>query len=106
MKKIILATAVLTMLSGCAAIDKQITSKETLQKKASQALGVTADTIEISNIEGNFGQVDFNATVNNTVYQCYYTTGVAVKSDAICNTKNGESVDNSCNALLSAAGKC
>lgn len=53
-------------------------------------------------------KVTFNATFNKRVFQCYYTGGVIITSDAICSATDGKAMPatSQCNALLKAAGKC
>ncbi|WP_417519384.1 hypothetical protein [Marinobacter sp.] len=104
----------ITLLSGCGIIEKKVATEETLQEKASLAIGVEPKTINISNVKSGLEKVTFDAESNNSKYSCYYTTVIMVKSDAICKKmeinkdKEPSKIEKSdqCNALLEAAGKC
>ncbi len=110
----VITISTLVVLSGCGMIDENLVSQETLQDKASYAIGATPEKITISDINSDISKVTFNATANDTLYRCYYTTAIAVKSDAVCTKMNGETGETTsndtqakqCNALLKAAGQC
>ncbi len=114
LKLIITSVAALTILSGCGLLDKTTTSNATLQDKASYAIGAMPNDINISNVRAGLDKVVFHAEANDSLYRCYYTTAVAIKSDAVCTKMDGETTGTSsnepqaaqCNALLKAAGRC
>lgn len=114
LKLIAVCSIALTVLSGCGIIEKQIASNESLQEKAAFAIGTQPSNISISNVQSGLEEITFDADANGSQYKCYYTTVIAVKSDAICRkmgaktdpkTKTEES-QGECNALLKAAGRC
>lgn len=109
--KIIIAAIAITILSGCAALEKKTVKDESLQKKASLAIGVSPENIKVSNVQGGLEKITFDAEANGSEYSCYYTTALIVKSDALCTkfdvSKNTSSQNKEqCDALSSAAGKC
>lgn len=126
MKKlpVLLASLTVLLLTGCAAIDKATTSEATLLDKAEFATGINASQLSVvpGSVQGTFDSVEYKVqTKKGQIYRCYYTSMVAVKSDAICtaisddgapvankkkNQKNNKSSDQDCNALLRAAGRC
>ncbi|MDD9178013.1 MULTISPECIES: hypothetical protein [Aliivibrio] len=95
-------------MSGCSIIDNNIKVDKDLQKKAAFALGTTPEKIKITNRGADIMKVTFNATFKKRVFQCYYTGGVIITSDAICSATDGKAMPatSQCNALLKAAGKC
>jgi len=114
LKLITACSVALTVLSGCGIIEKQVASEESLQQKASFAIGTQPSNISITNVQSGLEKITFDAEANGSQYSCYYTTVIAVKSDAICK-KMGAQTDpkptteesqGECNALLKAAGRC
>ncbi|EEP5037173.1 hypothetical protein HBY97_004586 [Salmonella enterica] len=114
LKLIAACSVALTVLSGCGIIEKQVASDESLQEKAAFAIGTQPRNIAISNVQSGLEKITFDAEANGSQYSCYYTTVIAVKSDAICK-KMGAQADTKpateesqgeCNALLKAAGRC
>ncbi|MEL0628856.1 hypothetical protein [Psychromonas aquatilis] len=107
--KIITAAIVMATLSGCAVLEKNTVEESSLQAKASMALGVKPENINVSNIQGGLQKITFDAVANGNEYSCYYTTALIVKSDALCtefgSTEKEDKVSQ-CDALSSAAGKC
>ncbi len=75
---------------------------ETLQDRASFALGVDKSKVKISNRENNGIKINFIATVGKKQNRCYVTSSVGVVSDAIC-SGGGKTT---CNDLLRKAGIC
>lgn len=115
LKNIAICATVLTVLSGCGIIEKQITSEDSLKEKASFAIGVEPQTIAISNVQSGLEKVTFDANVNQSRYSCYYTTVLASESDAICRKISAandtpkptkKETNSECNDLLKAAGRC
>ena len=104
-KSITVAMAI-TILSGCAALEKNTVSEKSLQEKASLSIGTDPENIKVSNIQGSLEKITFDATANGSQYSCYYTTVVIVKSDALCTKFDGDKKVSQCDALSSAAGNC
>jgi Tfp pilus assembly protein PilV len=96
------------ILSGCSVIDNNTRDNTSIQRKAAFALGTSADKIRIENRTADLMKVEFDAIYKGRRFQCYYTGGVLVTSDAICSATDGKRIPSSanCNALLKAAGKC
>lgn len=93
-------------LSGCAALEKNTVTENSLKDKASTSIGTKPENIKVSNIQGGLEKITFDATANGSEYSCYYTTALIVKSDAICSKLDGNKKVSQCDALSSAAGKC
>jgi hypothetical protein len=106
MKKVAILFAAMA-LTACGTIDNAVRSDESIQQKAAFALGTTPDKVTITNRTSELGTVRFNATTNDRMFQCYYTT-VGVTSDVLCSPTDGggPAAGAQCNALLKAAGKC
>ncbi|EGU31297.1 hypothetical protein VII00023_22979 [Vibrio ichthyoenteri ATCC 700023] len=106
MKKI-LPLIIITLLSGCGAIDNAVRNDSSIQEKTAFALGTTAEKITIENRKGDLMAVRFNAKYAGRVYQCYYTSA-GITSDVLCSPTDGKAMPTSqqCNALLKAAGRC
>lgn len=135
----LLCAAALLSLTGCAAIDKATTSEATLLDKAELATGIEASQLSVvpGSVQGTLDAVEYKVqTKKGRVYRCYYTSMVAVKSDALCTaiSKDGQAQkaaktqkalkkttetqkttkqskpatesSSECNALLRAAGRC
>lgn len=122
MHKLTLAAlaAAIVSLTGCAAIDKATTSEATLLDKAEFATGIEASQLSVvpGSVQGSLDAVEYKVkTKKGQVYRCYYTSMIAVKSDAVCTavSKGGKAeqaarkrkaANGECNALLRAAGRC
>ncbi|HGS4477205.1 TPA: hypothetical protein ACMDNN_003360 [Vibrio cholerae] len=114
LKFVAACSVALTVLSGCGIIEKQVASDESLQEKAAFAIGTQPSNISISNVQSGLEKITFDADANGSQYSCYYTTVIAVKSDAICKKMGPktapkptmEESQGECNALLKAAGRC
>lgn len=106
MKNVAILLAAVT-LTACGTIDNAVRSDESIQQKAAFALGTTPDKVVITNRTSEIGSVKFNATTNDRVFQCYYTTA-GITSDVLCSPTDGgaPAPGAACNALLKAAGKC
>ncbi|CAH0526660.1 hypothetical protein [Vibrio hippocampi] len=107
MKKYIALIGIL-MFTGCSIIDNNTRDNLSLQKKAAFALGTSANNVKIENRTADIIKVEFDAIYKGRRFQCYYTGGVIVTSDAICSATDGKGMPAgaNCNALLKAAGKC
>ncbi len=74
-----------------------------LAKRTAFSIGLDESQFTITDVEKGFLRTDFRVRANNgNQYRCYMTGALIVSSDVLC-SKNGEQ---SCNALLKAAGKC
>lgn len=116
-------------LTGCGAIAQKMTSNEDLLDKAEFATGIEAKNLTVipNSVHGELDAVHFKVKTNKgATYRCYFTSAIAVTSDAVCtkigakeevkstknvNAKNagkksGKSQSSDCNALLRAAGRC
>ncbi|WP_349969918.1 hypothetical protein [Pseudomonas caspiana] len=111
-------TAVL-LLQGCGMIASKTVSDSGLQEKAAVTLNTTPEKVRIFDKRAEIDSVKFKAQTNKGVYNCYYTTFVALDSDTLCSgpvegsaqqTGNQApapaSAPANCNALLKAAGRC
>nr|WP_086939689.1 hypothetical protein [Thaumasiovibrio occultus] len=107
MKKYLALCGVL-LLSGCSVIDNSTRDDSSIQQKAAFALGTSADKITIENRSADFMKVSFDAIYDGRRFQCYYTGGLIVTSDALCSPTDGEGMPagRNCNALLKAANQC
>ena len=111
---IVISCSLAWSLSGCGMLSAQITSEDTILDKAETATGIAKTNLKIvpGSIESSLDAVNFKATDHNgNLYKCYFTSAIAVTSDAICSklTKDGKEEPTNkgnCNALLKAAGKC
>lgn len=115
-------------LTGCGAISQKMTSNEDLLDKAEFATGIEAKNLTVipNSVHGELDAVHFKVKTNKgATYRCYFTSAIAVTSDAVC-TKIGakdeaknaktekaakkagknQSQSSDCNALLRAAGRC
>ncbi|GAB2657937.1 hypothetical protein [Vibrio panuliri] len=107
MKKIIIMLGLLS-LSGCSVIDNNTRDDYSIQRKAAFALGTSADQVKIEHRTADLMKVEFDAIYKKRRFQCYYTGGVVVTSDAVCSPTDGKGMPTgaSCNGLMKAAGKC
>lgn len=100
--------------SGCGMISGAIVSDEELLDKAETATGIARSNLSIvsESKDPSIDAVNYQVTDREgNLYKCYYTSIVAVDSDAICTkiSKDGTAQpanSGNCNALLRAAGKC
>ena len=108
--------AILATLTACGTISSKTTSEATMIDKAETATGVCASELSIvpNSVTSSMDAVNYRVKdTRGNEYKCYFTSVVAVTSDAIC-TKLGASNGNhakkqnnpNCNALLQAAGRC
>lgn len=104
-KSIIVASSLIFMISTCIASDMNTK----LQEKTSQQIEKDPRKINISNIKKSFGKVVYDAEIEGSKYNCYYTTSLVAESDSLCHSTNYEKTEKkqaSCNALTRAAGQC
>ncbi|WP_108653165.1 type 2 periplasmic-binding domain-containing protein [Dongshaea marina] len=112
MKRVIILGLLSFAMVGCGTIDNQIATTQSIQSKTADAIGVTPGDIKIFNREGRMESVHYEAMAHGAHYRCYYSTAVLFGSDALCTKmddgkgKHASHKSKSCNALLSAAGRC
>lgn len=114
MKRVIILGVLSLAIAGCGTIDNQFASTQSIQEKTADAIGVSPGEITILNREGRLESVHYEAVAHGDHYRCYYSTAVPVVfgSDALCTKMDGGKAKHaarksqSCNALLSAAGRC
>lgn len=114
--KILASITVLVTLTACGTISSKTTSEATMIDKAETATGVRASELSIvpNSVTSSMDAVNYRVKdTRGNEYKCYFTSVVAVTSDAVCtklgasNNGRGQSSNNSnCNALLQAAGRC
>lgn len=78
-------------LTGCGAISQKMTSNEDLLDKAEFATGIEAKNLTVipNSVHGELDAVHFKVKTNKgATYRCYFTSAIAVTSDAVC-TKIG-----------------
>ena len=89
-------------------------------EKAEFATGISADKLKIveGSVSGSLDAVNYKVKARNgQVYRCYFTSAIAVTSDALCTPidstgkafraqKKKDAKEGRCNALLRAAGRC
>lgn len=109
MKKVLLTVALasMTLLGGCAVVDNEQRDDYSIQRKAAQALGTSADKVQIKNRTADLVKVEFDAVFNKRTFSCYYTGGVVLTSDVICAPTDGKALPQSaCGSLQKALGQC
>lgn len=102
------------LMSGCGMISEQITSEDTILDKAETATGVAKENLTIveGSVDSSIDAVNFKVQdKQGNIYKCYFTSAVAITSDAICSQISADGKvkpanKGNCNALLKAAGKC
>jgi len=113
----LLLITVAGVTTGCASV---AVGDDVLVQRTSFALGVNPDQFTISDRTDSGVRTDYRVhTKSGKNYACYVTGTISVTgrivSDAVCSasgsgskatSKESKSNDTSCNALLSAAGKC
>lgn len=110
MKKFTIYTLICVALCGCGYIKKPFVSNESLLDKAEMATGIDQSNLRIvqDSVVSEVDSVHFKVKDNKgNTYRCYFTSIVAVDSDAVC-TKLGANGNETqkCNAVYKAAGKC
>lgn len=122
-KKLALSTLTLCAalsLTACGHIQKEISSEATMLEKAEFATGISADRLKIvdGSVTGSLDAVNYKVKARNgKVFRCYFTSAIAITSDAICTPidstgkafdeqKKKTAKEGGCNALLRAAGRC
>ena len=82
----LVAGAVLS-LTACGHIQKEISSEADMLDKAEFATGIDARNLRIveGSVSGSIDSVNYKVKAKNgQVYRCYFTSALAVTSDAIC----------------------
>lgn len=115
---IITALSALT-LSGCGHISKNFVSEDTLIDKAEFATGIDASRLSVvkGSVKPELDSIHYQVkTKGGATYRCYFTSAIAITSDAVCKKigskgkdpvkKNRQKDAEGCNALLKAAGRC
>ena len=114
--------ALVCSLYGCGHVSNTVLTDEILLDKAEMATVVRQSELTLIKREGSIDSVEYSVeTKDGDVYRCYFTSLVAINSDAVCkkiNTskkfkgtkssikQNSKKENQKCNALLKAAGKC
>lgn len=115
MNKILLAVTALSAtlaLTSCGHVSNAVLSDDTLLEKAEFATGIDRDSLTLDSRSGSLDSVEYTVKASNGAkFRCYFTSAVAITSDAICqeissNGKKKSKKTGNCNALLKAAGKC
>lgn len=92
----------------------KVVSDDSLREKAAESLNTTPEKVRVFDKHGEIDSVKFKAQTNKGVYNCYYTTAVALDSDTLCSgpiDSSSSKADSAapqanCNALLKAAKRC
>lgn len=108
--------AIATILTACGSISSKTTSEATMIDKAETATGVRASELSVvpGSVTSSMDAVNYRVKdTRGNEYKCYFTSIVAVTSDAVCTKLGASGGDNAkkqnnpnCNALLQAAGRC
>lgn len=123
LKKIALASfaiAAALSMTACGHIQKEISSEEMMLDKAEFATGISAKNLKIveGSVSGSLDAVNYKVKARNgQVYRCYFTSAIAITSDALCTPidatgkafrqqKKKDAKEGRCNELLRAAGRC
>ena len=112
--KTLAATSVALFLNGCGMVSQGITSDDSYLDKAESAIGIDKSqlTLDKDSVKGGIDAVNFDVyDKKGNRYKCYFTSAVAITSDALCTkiSKDGTATPankGNCNALLKAAGRC
>ncbi|RMS83917.1 hypothetical protein [Pseudomonas savastanoi] len=113
--QLVTAGAVASLIQGCGIIASKTVSDSSLQERAAVTLNTTSDKVRVFDKRAELDSVKFKAQTNKGVYNCYYTTLVALDSDTLCSgpiegagkkASSEAEAPTSCNALLKAAGRC
>lgn len=102
------------LFTGCCVISEQITSDAALLDKAKFATGVRKENLVVvkDSITSSIDAVQYKVQdKKGNVYRCYFTSAVAITSDALCSKLSDDgsekpASEGNCNALLKAAGRC
>ncbi len=112
MNKILFAVSTLAAtlaLTSCGHVSNAVLSDDVLLDKAEFATGIDRDKLTLESRSGSIDSVEYTVRSGKTKYRCYFTSAVAINSDAICQPINGNKKSKksgNCNALLRAAGRC
>lgn len=105
--------SVSSLLTACGHVSNAVLSEQDLLDKAEFATGISRDQLTLVERAGSLDAVEYRvATKKGRQLRCYFTSALAVTSDAVCQeiTKDGKKTTkqkkDDCNALLRAAGKC
>lgn len=104
-------------LYGCGHVSNTVLTDEVLLDKAEMVIGVRQSELTLIKREGSIDSVEYSVeTKDGDVYRCYFTSLVAINSDAVCkqigaskkvkHSAKPKEREANCNALLRAAGKC
>ena len=107
------------LLSGCGHISKNFVSEADMVDKAELATGVDASRLSVvpGSVKAEMDSIHFKVkSKGGQTWNCYFTTAVAISSDAVCKKVGSKGKDpvvrkqkkeaDDCNALLRAAGRC
>ena len=115
--KWLLVASSIALLSACGHIGKAISNEDALLDKAEFATGINKKYLKVvpNSVKAEIDSVHYQVkTQPGAYYRCYYTTVVAVTSDAVCKRigatearqTQAKKAKSNCNALLRAAGRC
>jgi len=111
-KTLLLISAVALILSSCGHVSNAVLTDDTLLDKAEFATGIDRDNLTLVSRSGSIDSVEYTVkSSKGAKFRCYFTSAIAVNSDAICQEISADGKKKSkkagnCNALLKAAGKC
>ena len=74
-------------LTACGHIQKEISSEETMLEKAEFATGIDSNNLKIveGSVSGSLDAVNYKVkSRKGQVFRCYFTSAIAITSDAIC----------------------
>lgn len=94
-RKFLLVVACTAPLAGCGMVSSSLTSKDTMLEKAEFATGINKNNLTIveESVSGSLDAVNFTVKdKQNNTYKCYFTSAIAVTSDAVCTkiSENGK----------------
>lgn len=105
-------------LTGCGHISKNFVSDADLIDKAESATGVDASRLSVvpGSVKAEMDSIHYKVkSKGGQTWNCYFTTAVAISSDAVCKKVGTKGKDpvvrrkkaaDDCNDLLRAAGRC
>lgn len=106
------------VLTGCGHISKNFVSDADMIDKAESATGVDASRLSVvpGSVKAEMDSIHYKVkSKGGQTWNCYFTTAVAISSDAVCKKVGTKGKDpvvrrkkaaDDCNDLLRAAGRC
>lgn len=115
-----IAIGAVLSLTACGFIQKEISSEDMMLDKAEFATGISAKNLQIveGSVQGSVDAVQYKVKDRKgQIYRCYFTSAIAITSDALCTPIDGtgkafkaqkkkDAKEGRCNELLRAAGRC